>query len=155
GKDTAYFGGAGSNGEGDLYEESTGKSIALQTDGKIVMTGTQFLGYNTWTSLPLVRYNPDGSLDSTFGNNGKVVIANDSFGYIVEKVALQQDGKILVCGHGGMEKEAICSCGLTLMENLIVYLEIMVQFSLLLMRLIPLLSQLHYSRMVKFYWQVE
>ncbi|MCY7411192.1 MAG: hypothetical protein LH473_13040 [Chitinophagales bacterium] len=104
GKDTAYFGGAGSSGEGDLYENSTGESIALQTDGKIVMTGFQILGYNTWASLPLVRYNADGSYDNTFGNGGKVVIANDSFGYGVEHVALQQDGKILVCGHNGYGK---------------------------------------------------
>lgn len=100
GKDTAYFGGAGSSG--DLFESSTGKSIALQTDGKIVMTGSQFLGYNTWTSLPLVRYNADGALDNTFGNGGKVVIANDSFGYGASDIALQQDGKILVGGSGSL-----------------------------------------------------
>jgi uncharacterized delta-60 repeat protein len=46
-------------------------SIALQTDGKIVLAGYSDNGSNK--DAALVRYNNDGSLDNTFGSNGIVL----------------------------------------------------------------------------------
>src|SRR5689334_13161208 len=43
-----------------------GYGSVLQPDGKIVVAGT---GNNTFS---LVRYNPDGSLDTSFGTAGSV-----------------------------------------------------------------------------------
>jgi len=59
--------------------------LALQPDGKILAFGTH-----------LVRYNADGTLDASFGQNGKVDV--DFRG---QAVALQPDGKILAAGSGG------------------------------------------------------
>ncbi|MBK7704813.1 MAG: VCBS repeat-containing protein [Acidobacteria bacterium] len=73
------------------------KQIAVQTDGKIVAAGDTYSG--TDYDFALVRYNADGSLDSSFGTGGKLTTAfasgsNDfAFG-----VAIQNDGKILVAG---------------------------------------------------------
>ena len=57
-------------------------SIALQTDGKIVVAGTAInLGPIT-RDFALVRYNPNGSLDNTFDGDGKVTthINGNDFG---------------------------------------------------------------------------
>lgn len=74
-------------------------AVTLQPDGKILVTGSQA----TWPNhdLLLFRYNPDGTLDTGFGNAGAVVLdagGNDN-GY---GVAVQADGKILVAGSGAV-----------------------------------------------------
>ncbi|MBD2502393.1 DUF4347 domain-containing protein [Anabaena azotica] len=68
------------------------RSVAIQTDGKIVVFG----GYG---QFDLARYNIDGSLDTSFGNAG---IVNTSVGSGAEdgySVVLQPDGKIVVAGY--------------------------------------------------------
>ena len=89
----------------------TGYSVAIQTDGKIVLGGGYF---NTATSLnasfSLARYNVNGSLDLTFGINGNGLILEDivpgtilpgSMQEVGFSVAIQTDGKILVGGSMG------------------------------------------------------
>jgi uncharacterized delta-60 repeat protein len=71
--------------------------VAIQADGKIVAAGTTDAGV-TGDDFALARYNPDGSLDLTFGGDGKVTtdfgdVDNGSGG-----VAIQGDGKIVVAG---------------------------------------------------------
>ena len=88
-----------------------GYSVAIQTDGKIVLGGRYF---NTATSLnasfSLARYNVNGSLDLTFGINSNGLILEDivpgtivpgSMQEIGYSVAIQTDGKILVGGSIG------------------------------------------------------
>ena len=58
-------------------------SVAIQTDGGIVVAGDS----------GLARYGPDGSLDSSFGGDGTVTT-----GFGGSAVALQTDGKIVVSG---------------------------------------------------------
>jgi uncharacterized delta-60 repeat protein len=62
--------------------------IAVQPDGKIIA-----VGYGS-TGIVVVRYNSDGSLDSTFGTGGKAII---SAAY-PSSLSLQPDGKIVVGG---------------------------------------------------------
>ena len=74
-----------------------GRSVAIQSDGKIVVAGFSLNGASY--DFALVRYNTNGSLDSTFDTDGKVttpVGSSDDFGYAV---ALQSDGKIVVAGQ--------------------------------------------------------
>jgi uncharacterized delta-60 repeat protein len=68
--------------------------VAVQEDGKIVVAG------NDDETLTLARYNPNGSLDTSFGSGGKVTT---NFGHtgIAKAVALQPDGKIVVAGQLG------------------------------------------------------
>ena len=56
-------------------------SIAIQTDGKIVVAGTAFVTGNG-RDFALVRYNHNGSLDNTFNGDGKVTthINGNDFG---------------------------------------------------------------------------
>ncbi|MBD8904893.1 hypothetical protein MBTS_22090, partial [Methylobacterium bullatum] len=78
-----------------------GQSVALQTDGKIVVAGYG-VGAGNRYDFALVRYDADGSLDTTFGTGGKVLtpvgtgLSSDQG----NSVTLQADGKILVAGYG-------------------------------------------------------
>ena len=56
-----------------INPNSRGQAVAIQTDGKIVVAG--MANANTLLSqqdFALVRYNVNGSLDTTFGSGGKV-----------------------------------------------------------------------------------
>jgi uncharacterized delta-60 repeat protein len=67
-------------------------AVAIQTDGKILTAAPASL------SLTVFRVNTNGSLDTTFGNNGAVAIqaAGLFFSPASGGIALQPDGKILV-----------------------------------------------------------
>lgn len=88
----------GSNGSvqttfGDSAAE--GNDLVLQADGKIIVVGFTGAGsYSSLNNFALVRFNPDGSLDQSFGAGGKV----KSVSGVATSVALQADGKILVGG---------------------------------------------------------
>lgn len=83
----------------NINSDDYGPSMALQSDGKIVVVGTSVGAFGNY-DFSLVRYNGDGTLDTSFDNDGKVITAigpaptNDS----AYSVAIQADGKILVTG---------------------------------------------------------
>jgi uncharacterized delta-60 repeat protein/uncharacterized repeat protein (TIGR01451 family) len=72
-----------------------GRAVALQPDGKIVVVGSTCTPANC--DFALVRYNPNGSADSAFGQGGKVVTDLGSIDGL-NAVALQADGKIVTAG---------------------------------------------------------
>jgi uncharacterized delta-60 repeat protein len=72
--------------------------VAIQSDGKIIAAGAHGTpNPNNLADFALARYDPDGTLDSTFGIGGQVT--ND-FGYLdrINAVAIQPDGKIIAAG---------------------------------------------------------
>ena len=73
------------------------RGVALQPDGKIVAAGDAFISSNY--DFALARYNPDGSLDSSFGTGGKVTTPIGSSHAFAYAVALQADGKIVAAGY--------------------------------------------------------
>jgi uncharacterized delta-60 repeat protein len=72
-------------------------SGAIQTDGKIILSGSYAWG-TTSSDFALARLLTNGTLDSSFGTNGKVII-NFSQYDTADSIALQSDGKILIGGH--------------------------------------------------------
>ncbi len=87
------------NGSGFVFAPLNGptptfgrQGVVIQNDGKIVLVGT------VSSALTLVRLNPDGSLDTTFGTNGSVQNAAVSQ---ANKIAIQPDGKLVVIGFSG------------------------------------------------------
>ncbi|MBT8390147.1 MAG: hypothetical protein KJO48_00005, partial [Ignavibacteria bacterium] len=72
-------------------------SIAIQSDGKILLSGYAYIGLNY--DFAVVRYNVDGSLDPTFGIGGKVTTPIGSSTDITNSIKVQTDGKIVVGGH--------------------------------------------------------
>jgi uncharacterized delta-60 repeat protein len=72
--------------------------MALQTDGKIVLSGFKETG--TTSYFALARYNTNGSLDTTFAGTGKKVInfSGDAKADSGTALRIQPDGKLVVCG---------------------------------------------------------
>jgi uncharacterized delta-60 repeat protein len=89
----------GMNGRAVTFIGSLSYAAAgvLQSDGKIVVAGGYESG-GTLRDTVLVRYNPDGSLDTGFGNGGKVFASLSPRDELITSVALQPDGKIVVAG---------------------------------------------------------
>ncbi|HCQ11935.1 hypothetical protein, partial [Flavobacterium sp.] len=82
-----------------MIGQSLPYSIAIQTDGKILMGGYVLNGSNGY-DFALVRYLSNGTLDTSFGTNGIVITTiNTSYNDIIRKVLVQNDGKILVVGN--------------------------------------------------------
>ncbi len=77
----------------DLGGTDSTRAVVVQSDGKIVIgTGNG--------DFVLVRYNSDGTIDSSFGDSGKVVVDLGSADG-VNALALQSDGKIVAAGISG------------------------------------------------------
>ncbi len=71
-------------------------SMFIQPDGKYVLAGESFTGMNSDTAI--VRYLPDGSLDSSFNMNGKIIIPVTSGNDGAFSAVLQPNGKIVTGG---------------------------------------------------------
>ncbi|MFF2777129.1 calcium-binding protein [Streptomyces sp. NPDC058052] len=75
-----------------------GRGVALQPDGKIVAVGgsTDWGGNGAWAAA---RYLADGSLDTTFGEGGKVLTEIDVDAIeIAESVVVLPDGRLVAGG---------------------------------------------------------
>jgi len=72
-------------------------SVVIQPDGKIVVAGGAFPLFTFLGNFEIVRYNPNGSLDRSFGTGG-IVTTTFPEGSYANAVALQSDGKIIAAG---------------------------------------------------------
>lgn len=91
-----------------------GQQLALQTDGKIVTIGTRLdetVGGDTEFSV--IRYNADGSLDTSFGTNGEAVADIGGGNDVGNGIAVQSDGKIVVVGSSEVVEEFGGCCWFT------------------------------------------
>jgi uncharacterized delta-60 repeat protein len=87
-------------------------SAALQSDGKILVAGAISTADGTTSEFGLMRFNTNGTLDSTFGTGGKVTtnFVGVQLGGVYNPataVVIQPDGRILV---GGSASEC-AKCG--------------------------------------------
>jgi uncharacterized delta-60 repeat protein len=74
-------------------------AVALQPDGKYVVVGTTYTNNDySGEDFAIARYNTDGTLDTTFGVNGKVTTDFPNLAAVASSVVVQPDGKILVAG---------------------------------------------------------
>ncbi len=81
--------------------------VLIQKNGKIVVAGSvEDLYAATMQDFLVARFNRDGSIDSTFGNNGKTttdfsdVVEGDRSYEVAQTVSLQSDGNIILSGYG-------------------------------------------------------
>jgi uncharacterized delta-60 repeat protein len=76
---------------------ASASAIGIQADGKIIVAGNTH--YNGKECFALVRYNANnGTLDTSFDNDGKVITEFGSNPASASSLALQADGKIVVAG---------------------------------------------------------
>lgn len=77
-------------------------SLAVQSDGKIVVSGTTLMTYGKGKNsyqryeLKVTRLNPDGSLDTTFNGTGSTQLGIPQVDALSNGVVLQSDGRIVV-----------------------------------------------------------
>jgi uncharacterized delta-60 repeat protein len=91
------FGGDGKVVTDFGFKVEKAQAVALQSDGKIVVGG--WVGDSQVTSdFAVARYNADGSLDTGFDSDGKVVTVLGERTDIIYDLAVQPDGKILAAG---------------------------------------------------------
>ena len=72
-------------------------AAAVQPDGRLVVAGTASDG--SFDDFALVRYNPDGSLDTTFGGDGIVITDYAAYTDQIYAILVQPDGKLVVAGQ--------------------------------------------------------
>lgn len=103
---------------------SEGYAAALQPDGKIVV-----VGYATNNNFALARYNSDGSLDATFGINGKMTthVGTPGSTDVAKSVAIQQDGRIVVAGNTQIAYSKIGLARYVEVDYLSVYLPMVIR----------------------------
>ncbi len=89
---------------GGLFDE--GESIAIQPDGKLLVAGisrpTVYSGGDATAGgyeCGIARFDPDGTVDDTFGRNGSVQVTSiGGIPLLDNSLVLQPDGKIVVAG---------------------------------------------------------
>lgn len=92
------------------------RDIVEQVDQKIIVAGLAYSG--SFGGFGILRYLPDGTLDSTFGSQGKtrynLIVEEDGRGEAnAVSLAIQEDGKILVAGSTSQSgNSTYASCGL-------------------------------------------
>jgi len=96
----------GSFGSGGIVRTAVGSdnveavAVAVQADGKIVVAGTLLAPDFSGKGVALLRYNANGTLDTTFGGTGIVTrTIGTGSDTAAAALALQVDGKIVVAGH--------------------------------------------------------
>jgi len=74
-------------------------AVAIQADGKLVVVGQTYQN-NDFSAEDFVvaRYNPDGTLDRTFGSRGRVKTDFPGLAAVPSSIVIQPDGKIVVAG---------------------------------------------------------
>jgi uncharacterized delta-60 repeat protein len=81
----------------NLGGDDRGNAVALAPDGRIVVLGSRRVG-TADRDFVLVRLNPNGSLDGSFGSGGRSIL--DPVGRFDDgrAVAVQPDGKVVLAG---------------------------------------------------------
>lgn len=95
--DTGFGGGSGKV-TSDFGSYDYGLCGTLQSDGKIIVSGLSWIDEQSYSVL--VRYNNDGSIDTAFGTDGRVLTQFGAFNQ-TNCVTVQDDGKILTAGVNG------------------------------------------------------
>ncbi|GGJ38570.1 delta-60 repeat domain-containing protein [Deinococcus roseus] len=94
------FGTAGKTVTSVVAGNDRASGLVIQSDGKIVVSGTA-VNNTTDEDFVAVRYNANGTLDSTFGNAGTTTVSFGAGTGVDQSnaLALQNDGKLLLVGR--------------------------------------------------------
>jgi uncharacterized delta-60 repeat protein len=96
-KDTSFNLGAGFDNNFEEGQFGIINSIAIQPDGKI-LAGGFFFGFSGVPYNSLIRFNTNGSVDTSFDSG--IAFFNET----VYSIAIQSDGKILVGSASGLKR---------------------------------------------------
>lgn len=83
-------------------------ALALQSDGKILVAGNNRDNITFENTYRIRRYNANGTVDNTFGNNGTAsIFTTTGDDGVINNISLQTDGKILVSFETAPDDPAI------------------------------------------------
>lgn len=82
----------------------TALDLLVEPSGKIVLAGASGTGGLGGDDYAICRFNENGSIDATFGNNGATVSEIASFFSEAAVIGMQSDGKLMVAGRGATIK---------------------------------------------------
>lgn len=94
----------------ELGAGNSGHAVIVQSDGRIVVAGSSLQGVSRHFSL--VRFNRDGSLDTTFNGEGAVITPVSSGDSEALALGLLPDGRIIAAGYGhnGVDRDFALVC---------------------------------------------
>ena len=93
----------------NINNQESANGLVIQPDGKIVVAGYTYSNIYG-NDVLCIRYNSDGTLDNTFGNNGIVTFdiqqGSDDKALAID---IQSDGKLVLAGYSdnGSDREAL------------------------------------------------
>lgn len=90
--------GNGGEVDTDFDAQDTPFAVAIQSDSRIVVAGWAPNANSTESNFAVARYNPDGSLDSTFDGDGTTTIDFGAREFAYD-LAVQSDAKLVVVGQ--------------------------------------------------------
>jgi uncharacterized delta-60 repeat protein len=99
------FNGTGMASANFLGVSDIGYGVVVQADNKIIVGGKYTTLTGSFTHFGLVRYNEDGTLDTTYGDGGRVMTVFDPNGIYegANAIAIQPDGKVLAAGFVSLQ----------------------------------------------------
>ena len=71
-------------------------AVTILSDGKVLVAGGAYFGSSA--RIGLARFNANGTLDTTFDTDGKLVIDPGAFSQATGVQVQESDGKIVICG---------------------------------------------------------
>ncbi|MBU1097058.1 MAG: T9SS type A sorting domain-containing protein [Bacteroidetes bacterium] len=80
--------------------QDTPNTLLIQDDGKYVVTAMSYI--NNASIATAVKYNSDGTLDLSFGENGFAYAKTNEYDFFGFSGTMQPDGKIIITGRGGI-----------------------------------------------------
>ena len=94
----------------ELGIRNSAHAVLVQPDGKILLAGSSSKG--TALNMSLVRFNKDGILDTSFNNDGSVIISAAIGDDEVLALGLLSDGRIVAVGysHNGANRDFALVC---------------------------------------------
>ena len=95
----------GTDGIAELLQISaSARSAAFDSQGRIVVVGTEWLSSPFRTRLLIARFDAAGNLDQSFGANGIVSLHEAAVSQWLYATALGSDGKIVAAGVSGYHR---------------------------------------------------
>ncbi|MBI1818209.1 MAG: DUF4215 domain-containing protein [Deltaproteobacteria bacterium] len=85
-----------------VHDDTFPSAVVVQPDGRIVVAGSTFdvvNGFGANGKFAIVRYNGDGSPDTTFGAGGVVIAGPPAIEAGTADLTLQPNGKLVVVGY--------------------------------------------------------
>jgi uncharacterized delta-60 repeat protein len=93
------FGATGRRSTDFIANNDLASALKIQTDGKILVAGQSWNNTTFNYDFSLVRYNANGSLDTSFGFIGKVITSIGFSDDYASTLVIQSDGKIVLTGY--------------------------------------------------------